>query len=91
MSLSVSIMYMLSSYVLLTKKGKTKIQHLTGFIFGIISILILTRTIGALYINGVEMYSKNYIMIIPLVFFLILNLIFPLLLIFILKERGFEN
>lgn len=87
MSLSVSIMYMLSSYVLLTKKGKTKIQHLTGFIFGIISILILTRTIGALYINGVEMYSKNYIMVIPLVFFLILNLIFPLLLIFILKEK----
>ena len=84
MALNVAIMYAFSSYLLLTEKGKTKIQYLTGYIFVIISLLILTRSFGALSINGVEMYSMSYVMVIPLIFFLILNLIFPLLLIFIL-------
>ena len=87
MALNVAIMYAFSSYLLLTEKGKTKIQYLTGYIFVIISLLILTRSFGALSINGVEMYSMSYVMVIPLIFFLILNLIFPLLLIFILKEK----
>lgn len=87
MSLNVAIMYVFSTYLLLTEKGKTKIQYLTGYIFVIITLLILTRSFGALSINGVEMYSMNYVMVIPLIFFLILNLIFPLLLIFILKEK----
>lgn len=87
MSLNVAIMYMFSSYILLTGKGKTKIQYLSGYIFTIITLLILTRSIGALSINGVQMYSMNYAMVIPVIFYLILNLIFPLLLIFILKEK----
>ncbi|WP_111707086.1 sensor histidine kinase [Lutibacter citreus] len=87
MSLNVAIMYIISSYILLTAKGKTKIQYLTGYMFTIISLLILTRSFGALKINGVEMYSMNYVMVIPVIFYLTLNLIFPLLLIFILKEK----
>ncbi len=87
MSLNVAILYVISSYLLLTEKGKTKIQYLTGYIFVIISLLILTRSFGALSIKGVEMYSMNYVMVIPVMFYLILNLIFPLLLIFILKEK----
>ena len=87
MSLNVATMYGLSSYLLLTEKGKTKIQYLTGYIFAIISLLILTRSYGALSIKEVNMYSMNYLMVIPVIFYLVLNLIFPLLLIFILKEK----
>lgn len=86
-SLSVAIIYALASYLLITEKGKTKIQYLSGYIFGLASLLLLIRSLSA-YLNvEVEMSSKNYILILPLIFFLILNLIIPLLLIFILKEK----
>ena len=86
-SLSVAIMYAFTAYILLTEIGKTKIQHITGYIFVLVSLLILTRALGALYIDGVKMYSTNYMLAIPLIFFLVLNFIIPLLLLFILNEK----
>jgi signal transduction histidine kinase len=86
-SLSVSIMYAFTAYILLTEKGKTKIQHLTGYIFALGSLSLLMRAFGAFLEVGAKMSSTNYMMILPLIFFLILNLIIPLLLIFILKEK----
>lgn len=87
MSLNVSIIYAFSAYILLTKKGKTKIQYLTGYIFTLASILLLVRAIGAQLEVSVALFSTSYMLVIPLIFFLILNLIIPLLLIFILKEK----
>jgi len=86
-SLSVAIMYSFTAYILLTEKGKTKIQNLTGYIFTLVSLSLIIRAFGAIYGVGVEMSSINYMLILPLLFFLILNLIIPLLLIFILKEK----
>lgn len=86
-SLSVSIIYAFTAYILLTEKGKTKIQYLTGYIFALGSLSLLMRSLGAFFEVGVEMSSTNYMLILPLIFFLILNLIIPLLLIFILKEK----
>jgi signal transduction histidine kinase len=86
-SLSVAIMYALTAYILLTEKGKTKIQHLTGYIFALASLSLLFRSLGALLEVDVAMASINYTLILPLIFFLILNLIIPLLLITILKEK----
>jgi len=86
-SLSVAIMYAFTAYILLTEKGKTKIQHLTGYIFALASLSLLFRSLGALLEVDVAMASINYTLILPLIFFLILNLIIPLLLITILKEK----
>lgn len=86
-SLSVAIMYAFTAYTLLTEKRKTKIQHLTGYIFSLASLSLILRAIGAIFKVGLSMSSTNYILILPLIFFLILNLIIPLLLIFILKEK----
>jgi two-component system sensor histidine kinase/response regulator len=86
-SLIVAIMYAFTAYILLTEKGKTKIQHLTGYIFGLASLSLLLRGLGALLEVDIAMSSTNYMLILPLIFFLILNLILPLLLIFILKEK----
>jgi signal transduction histidine kinase len=87
MSFSVAIMYAFTAYILLTQKGKTKIQHLTGYMFALASLSLLFRAFGALLEVGVEMASTNYMLILPLIFFLILNLVIPLLLIVILKEK----
>jgi signal transduction histidine kinase len=86
-SLSVSIMYAFTAYILLSGKEKTKIQYLTGYIFALGSLSLLMRTLGAFFEVGVDVASTNYMLILPLIFFLILNLIIPLLLIFILKEK----
>ncbi|MFA5297177.1 MAG: HAMP domain-containing sensor histidine kinase [Lutibacter sp.] len=86
MSFSVAIMYLYTAYILITQKGKTKIQHITGYIFSLVCLMLLTRALGAQFTVGVEMYSTNYLLALPLIFFLILNLIIPLLLLFILKE-----
>lgn len=86
-SLSVSIMYALTSFILLTEKGKTKIQFLTGYILALVSLALLMRALGAFFEVGAEVTSTNYMLILPLMFFLILNLVIPLLLIFILKEK----
>lgn len=86
-SLSVAIMYAISTYVLLTEKSKTKIQYLTGYIFSIASFSLLLRALGAFFEVEVEMSSTNYMLIFPLIFFLILYLVIPLLLIIILKEK----
>lgn len=86
-SLSVAIIYAFNSYILLTEKGKTKIQHITGYILVLASSLLLMRSLGAFLNVGVEMVSTNYMLVMPLIFFLILNFIIPLLLIFILKEK----
>ena len=86
-SLSVAIIYAFTAYILLTEKGKTKIQYLTGYIFSLASISLLLRAFEAFLKVGIEMSSTNYMLILPLIFFLILNLIIPLLLIFILKEK----
>lgn len=85
-SLSASIIYAFIAYILLTEKGKTKIQHITGYLLVLISFVLLMRSLGAFLDVGVEMTSTKYMLIIPLVFFLILNFIIPLLLLFILKE-----
>ncbi|MDF1517842.1 MAG: HAMP domain-containing sensor histidine kinase, partial [Lutibacter sp.] len=85
--LSVSMMYAFTAYILLTKKGKTKIQYLTGYIFALGSSLLLMRALSSFFKVGMEMSSTNYLMVLPLIFFLILNLVIPLLLIFILKEK----
>lgn len=86
-SLSVSIMYAFTAYILLTKKGKTKIQYLSGYIFSLASLSLTARALGAFYEVESEMNSTNYMLVLPLILFLILNLILPLLLIFILKEK----
>ena len=86
-SISVALMYAFTAYILLTQKGKTKMQHLTGYIFTLASLLLLLRALGAFLEVGVEISSINYMLILPLIFFLILNLIIPLLLILILKEK----
>lgn len=86
-SLSVSMMYAFIAYILLTEKGKTKIQFLTGYILALASLALLMRSLGAFLEVGTEVASTNYMLILPLMFFLILNLIIPLLLIFILKEK----
>ncbi|NEW79093.1 MAG: HAMP domain-containing histidine kinase [Gelidibacter sp.] len=85
-SLSVAIIYAFIAYTLLTEKGKTKIQHITGYLLALISFVLLMRSLGAFLEVGVEMTSTKYLLVIPLVFFLILNFIIPLLLLFILKE-----
>ncbi|MDX1829694.1 MAG: HAMP domain-containing sensor histidine kinase [Lutibacter sp.] len=90
-SLSVAIMYAFAAYILLTEKGKTKIQRITGYILPLVSILLVMRAFGAILNVNVNMHSTNYMLIIPLVFFLILNLIIPLLLLFILKEKDNET
>jgi signal transduction histidine kinase len=87
LSLSIAIIYALTAYILLTEKGKTKIQHLTGYIFSLASLSLLFRSLGALLEVDVAMASINYTLILPLIFFLILNLVIPLLLIVILKEK----
>jgi len=86
-SLSVSMIYAFTAYILLTKKGKTKIQFLTGYIFALASLGLLMRALSSFFKVGMEMSSTNYMMILPLMLFLILNLVIPLLLIFILKEK----
>lgn len=86
-SFSVAIIYAFTSYILITEKGKTKIQYLSGYIFALGSILLLIRSLAAFLNVEVEMTTTNYMLILPLMFFLILNLIIPLLLIFILKEK----
>lgn len=86
-SLSVSMMYAFTAYILLTEKGKTKIQFLTGYILALASLALLMRALGAFFEVGIEVASTNYMLILPLIFFLILNLVIPLLLIFILKEK----
>ncbi|HEY9222007.1 MAG TPA: HAMP domain-containing sensor histidine kinase [Lutibacter sp.] len=86
-SLSVSIMYAFTAYILLTEKGKTKIQFLTGYILALVALALLMRSLGAFFEVGTEVASTNYMLILPLIFFLILNLVIPLLLIFILKEK----
>lgn len=80
-------MYAFTAYILLTKKGKTKIQYLSGYIFSLASASLIIRSLRAFYEDNSEMYSTNYMLVLPLVFFLILNLIIPLLLLFILKEK----
>jgi len=85
-SLSAAIIYAFIAYILLTEKGKTKIQHITGYLLALISFVLLMRSLGAFLDVGVEMTSAKYMLVIPLVFFLILNFIIPLLLLFILKE-----
>jgi len=85
-SLSASIIYAFISYTLLTEKGKTKIQHITGYLLALISLALLMRSLGAFLDVGAEMNSTKYMLVIPLIFFLILNFIIPLLLLFILKE-----
>ena len=86
-SLSVSMMYAFTAYILLTEKGKTKIQFLTGYILALVALALLMRSLGAFFEVGTEVASTNYMLILPLMFFLILNLVIPLLLIFILKEK----
>lgn len=86
-SLSVSMIYAFTAYILLTEKGKTKIQFLTGYILALVALSLLMRALGAFFEVGTEVASTNYMLILPLMFFLILNLIIPLLLIFILKEK----
>lgn len=86
-SLSVSMMYAFTAYILLTEKGKTKIQFLTGYILALVALSLLMRALGAFFEVGTEVTSTNYMLILPLIFFLILNLVIPLLLIFILKEK----
>lgn len=86
-SLSISMIYAFTAYILLTEKGKTKIQFLTGYILALVALLLLMRALGAFFEVGTEVTSTNYMLILPLIFFLILNLIIPLLLIFILKEK----
>lgn len=86
-SLSVSMMYAFTAYILLTEKWKTKIQFLTGYILALVALALLMRSLGAFFEVGTEVTSTNYMLILPLIFFLILNLVIPLLLIFILKEK----
>lgn len=86
-SFSVSMIYAFTAYILLTDKGKTKIQYLTGYIFSIGALLLLMRALSSFFAIEMTMSSTNYLMVLPLIFFLILNLIIPLLLIFILKEK----
>ncbi|HSQ46788.1 MAG TPA: HAMP domain-containing sensor histidine kinase [Lutibacter sp.] len=86
MSLSVAIIHAFISYTLLTDKGKTKIQYITGYLLALISLALLIRSFGAFLDVGAEITSTKYLLVIPLVFFLILNFIIPLLLLFILKE-----
>lgn len=87
MSVSVSIIYGAASFILLLNKEKTKIQYLTGYIFILVSISLLFRAYGALTIAGIGQLSTDNIVVLPLIFYLILNLIIPLLLLFILKEK----
>ncbi|MDO9037955.1 MAG: HAMP domain-containing sensor histidine kinase [Lutibacter sp.] len=85
-SLSAAIIYAFIAYTLLTEKGKTKIQHITGYLLVLISFVLLMRSLGAFLGVGIEMTSTKYMLVIPLAIFLILNFIIPLLLLFILKE-----
>ncbi|MHB1146013.1 MAG: sensor histidine kinase [Lutibacter sp.] len=85
-SLSAAIIYAFIANALLTEKGKTKIQHITGYLLALISFMLLMRSLGAFLAVDVEMTSTKYLLVIPLVIFLILNFIIPLLLLFILKE-----
>lgn len=85
-SLSAAIIYLFIANILLTEKGKTKIQHITGYLLGVISFVLLMRSLGAFLDVAVEMNSTKYMLVIPLAIFLILNFIIPLLLLFILKE-----
>ncbi|MDP3945083.1 MAG: HAMP domain-containing sensor histidine kinase [Lutibacter sp.] len=85
-SLSAAIIYAFIAYTLLTEKGKTKIQHITGYLLVLISFVLLMRSLGAFLAVGIEMTSTKYMLVIPLAIFLILNFIIPLLLLFILKE-----
>ncbi|HCE54090.1 MAG TPA: hypothetical protein DER05_03420 [Lutibacter sp.] len=85
-SLSAAIIYAVIAYTLLTEKGKTKIQHITGYLLVLISFVLLMRSLGAFLGVDIEMTSTKYMLVIPLAIFLILNFIIPLLLLFILKE-----
>jgi signal transduction histidine kinase len=85
-SLSAAIIYAFIANTLLTEKGKTKIQHITGYLLVLISFVLLMRSLGAFLGVGIEMTSTKYMLVIPLAIFLILNFIIPLLLLFILKE-----
>ncbi len=85
-SLSVAIIHAFISHTLLTDKGKTKIQYITGYLLALISLALLIRSFGAFLDVDAEVTSTKYLLVIPLVFFLILNFIIPLLLLFILKE-----
>lgn len=85
-SLSVAIIHAFISYTLLTDKGKTKIQYITGYLLALISLALLIRSFAAFLDVDAEVTSTKYLLVIPLVFFLILNFIIPLLLLFILKE-----
>ncbi|KUO66477.1 MAG: hypothetical protein APF83_06205 [Lutibacter sp. BRH_c52] len=85
-SLSAAIIYAFIAYTLLTEKGKTKIQHITGYLLVLISFVLLMRSLGAFLGVDIEMTSTKYMLVIPLAIFLILNFIIPLLLLFILKE-----
>jgi len=87
MSLSVAIMYGYTAYILIAKTGKTKIQNLAGYLFAFGSLMLIIRSLGAIYIDGSKIYSSHYILLIPLIFFLILNFIIPLILLFILNEK----
>ncbi|MFO7673106.1 MAG: HAMP domain-containing sensor histidine kinase [Lutibacter sp.] len=85
-SLSAAIIYLFISNILLKEKGKTKIQHITGYLLAVISAVLLMRSLGSFLDVAVEMTSTKYMLVIPLAIFLILNFIIPLLLLFILKE-----
>ena len=85
-SLSAAIIYAVIAFTLLTEKGKTKIQHITGYLLALISFVLLMRSLGAFLDVEVAITSTKYMLVIPLVIFLILNFIIPLLLLFILKE-----
>lgn len=91
MSFSVAALYAFSTYILLTKPGKTKIQHIAGYIFMMGSVIISMRAIGALITTDkINMYSTKIILAIPLIFFLIINSLIPFLILFILKEKDNE-
>lgn len=91
MSFSVAALYVFTAYILLLKPGKTKIQHIAGYIFLIGSVIISMRALGALITDDkINIYSSNYMLVIPLIFFLIVNSLIPLLLLFILKEKDNE-
>ncbi len=85
-SLSAAIIYAFIAYTLFTEKGKTKIQKVSAYLITLISLVLLMRSLGAFLDVGAAMTSTKYMLVIPLGFFLILNFIIPLLLLFILKE-----
>ena len=91
LSLSVALLYSFTAYILLTEKSKTKIQYLTGYIFLLTSFSLVIRALGAFLGTEVDVFSTNYMLILPLIFYLVLNLIIPLLLILILKEKDHQK